>query len=192
MFEPLETNRLIIRNWRASDRELFFKINHDDEVMAFFPFRRNRQQAAELMEILKQDIDNNGFGFTALELKATGEVLGFCGLNQVDIGEYAKPGAIEIGWRLAFQYWGNGYASEAAMALLDFAFTKMNLDEVISFAVIDNLASIAVMERIGMHPVRQRYFSHPGVSESHPHLQMHAYYEITRQDWHKAKNKAAE
>ena len=76
MFDPLLTDRLIIRRWQESDRELFHEINSDEDVMAFFPFRRTRQQSDELMDILNNLIDKNGFSFSAVELKSTGQCVG--------------------------------------------------------------------------------------------------------------------
>ncbi|MEQ9017473.1 MAG: GNAT family N-acetyltransferase, partial [Nitratireductor sp.] len=75
----LETPRLVIRNWQDRDRELFFRINSDDRVMAFFPFRRDRAQAERLFDMLRDGIAGNGYGFAALELRATGAPIGFAG-----------------------------------------------------------------------------------------------------------------
>ena len=77
----LETDRLILRNWRETDRELFHEINSDEQVMQFFPMRRNRYQSDQMMDHVRDGISRNGFGFTPVELKKTGECLGFCGIH---------------------------------------------------------------------------------------------------------------
>ena len=180
----LETDRLIIRNWRDSDRELFHEINSDPRVMEFFPFTRNRLQSDELLARLRDSIVANGFGFTALELKATGECIGFCGLSRTDITGL-PPGMIEIGWRLAVPHWGNGHVTEAGRTLVDFGFNTLGLDEIVSFAVHDNHRSTAVMQRLGMTRDTARDFDHPLVPDSHPHLKRHVFHALNRKDWHK-------
>ena len=150
MFEPLETDRLILRNWQDSDRELFYEINSDEQVMAFFPFRRTRHQANEMMDFLAGEISKNGFGFTPVELRKTRECIGFCGLHKCAEDLNFPKGSVEIGWRLSSRFWGKGYASEAAMKWLEFGFSRLSLDKIVSFAVHDNHASTAVMQRIGM------------------------------------------
>ena len=182
----LETERLIIRNWRDSDRELFHEINSDPRVMEYFPFIRDRLQSDELMQRLRNSIDAEGFGFTAMELRETGECLGFCGLARTNI-EGLPSGMVEIGWRLAVRHWGKGYVSEAARSLLEFGFTTLDLEEIVSFAVFDNFRSIAVMRRIGMTPDPQRDFDHPRVPDTHPHLKRHVLYRLSAQDWRQRK-----
>lgn len=172
----LETERLIIRNWKEDDRDLFHLINSDDQVMAYFPFRRDRAASDKMMDELKQDIAKHGFGFTALELKETGECIGFCGLHYCKAEPVLSRNNIEIGWRLAPQFWGKGYVTEASLRLLDFGFSDLELDEVISFAVHANEKSFAVMKRIGMLHDEAKDFDHPLVPDTHPHLKRHCYY----------------
>lgn len=172
----LETQRLIIRNWKEQDRELFHFINSDDTVMEFFPFRRDRAASDKMMDELKSDIKKDGYGYTALELKESGKCIGFCGLHHCKAEPILSRENIEIGWRLAPQFWGNGYVTEASMRLLEFGFNNLILDEIISFAVESNQNSIAVMERIGMKRDKIKDFDHPRVPDSHPHLKRHLYY----------------
>lgn len=174
----LETQRLIIRNWKEEDRELFHLINSDAEVMAYFPFRRNRAASDKMMDELKQDIAKHGFGYTALELKETGECIGFCGLHFCKAAPIIPAEAIEIGWRLAPQYWGKGYVTEAALRLIEYGFTELALEEIISFAVHTNYKSFSVMKRIGMLHDETMDFDHPLVPDTHPHLKRHLYYRI--------------
>lgn len=178
---PIRTQRLILRNWEERDRDLFHRINSDDRVMEFFPFRRNRAQSDEVMDWMQADIVRDGYGWTAVELLETGECAGFVGLNRSDIAPAAPAGALEIGWRLAPAYWGKGYVTEAASRLLDFAFGKLAEDRVISFAVTANAPSIAVMKRLGM--MWKGEFDKAGIPDTHQHLRRHALYSISREAW---------
>ncbi len=178
----LETERLIIRNWREQDRNLFHIINSDEQVMAFFPFKRSRQQSDEMMNRIQSSISSNGYGFTALELKATNEPIGFCGLADATAEDPQFKELIEIGWRLAPKFWGKGYATEAAKRLLEFGFEELGLSEVVSFAVHNNHRSTSVMERIGMQRRPEQDFDHPGVPDTHPHLKRHVVYVAKRDE----------
>lgn len=179
----LETDRLIVRNWRNSDRELFFEINSHERVMEFFPTRRSREEADELLDRIRGIIDETGIGLYALELKATGEPIGFCGLARTDLEPHLPDGTVEIGWRLAERFWGQGYVTEAANALLTHAFHTLGLDEVVSFAVTVNVRSTSVMRRIGMRHDPARDFDHPRVPDSHPALKRHVLYSISCPEW---------
>ncbi|EDQ33687.1 Acetyltransferase, including N-acetylase of ribosomal protein [Hoeflea phototrophica DFL-43] len=176
--KPLRTERLILRNWEERDRELFHLINSDDQVMEFFPMRRSRAESDGLMDRLADNAETNGFGFTAVEIIQTGEVAGFCGLVPTSGIPVFEDGTIEIGWRLAPQFWGKGIVTEAARCWRYFAFEHLGLERIVSFAVTDNHRSISVMQRIGMSARPDLDFDHPGVPDTHPHLKRHALYEI--------------
>ena len=118
----LTTSRLIIRNWREEDRDLFHEINSDPDVMEFFPRRRNRQESDELFDYLRKLIADTGLGFYALEHTETADTLGFCGIMRTSHEPAIPDGTVEIGWRLAKRHWGAGYVSEAATALLQHGF----------------------------------------------------------------------
>ncbi|EKF20843.1 GNAT family N-acetyltransferase [Nitratireductor pacificus] len=179
----IETKRLILRNWQEGDRALFHRINADETVMEFFPFRRSRAEADALMDRLRDGIAERGFGFAAAEIRATGETIGFVGLHATGDLPALGPGVIEIGWRLAPEYWGKGYVTEAAAAWLEYGFKTLGLDEIVSFAVAHNRRSIAVMRRIGMTRDAEGDFSHPSVPDSHPHLKPHVLYRLSRRNW---------
>ena len=182
--KPIGTQRLVIRNWQEEDRPLFHVINADEEVMRFFPMRRTRAESDALMDRIRDDNERKGYGFAALEMKHDGACIGFAGLQDIrDIVPARPGGAVEIGWRLAPSWWGNGYASEAAQALLRFGFADLGLDEIIAFAVWNNDRSTAVMRRLGMEQVEGGDFDHPRVPDSHPHLRRHVLYRLTRADW---------
>ena len=183
----LETERLRLRSWLDTDRNLFREINADSKVMEFFPFRRTHEEADALLKRLNASIIETGLGFYALELKATGEPIGFCGLSLANMPEIFPAETVEIGWRLATRFWGKGYISEAARALLDFAFDNKHLDAVVSFAVAENHRSTAVMKRLGLHRVASLDFDHPRVPDTHPHLKRHIVYAVTRDEWQHQK-----
>lgn len=181
--KPIRTDRLVLRNWRERDRDLFHRINSDDRVMEFFPFRRDRAQSDALMDLLRDEIDEVGYGFAAVEIAGTGECAGFAGIAEAETEPVLPAGTVEIGWRLTPEFWGKGIASEAARAWLAFGFGEAGLDEIVSFAVCDNHRSTAVMRRIGMTEVPGGAFRHPKVLDTHPHLQTHVLYRITRETW---------
>lgn len=181
--KAIRTERLVLRNWEERDRPLFHHINSDDRVMEFFPFRRDRAQSDAKMDELRDAIERDGFGFAPAEIAATGECIGFVGIVRTDHLPFLPQGTVEIGWRLAPEYWGRGYVSEAARAWLAFGFETLGLDEIVSFAVAANLRSSAVMERIGMKAEPSSDFDHPGVPDSHPHLKRHVFYRLSRADW---------
>lgn len=180
---PMLTQRLVIRNWEPRDAALFHLINSDDVVMEFFPFRRDRTQSDAVLETLSAGIAQKGFGFAALEIRSTGECIGFCGLHADGVVPTLPPGTVEIGWRLAPAHWGKGYVTEAAEAWLAAGFGAMGLGEIVSFAVWNNRRSIAVMERLGMRRDPSGDFDHPRVPRTHPHLQRHVLYRLTKEDW---------
>lgn len=179
----LETARLRIRGWIESDRPLFREINSDPKVMEFFPHRRNDAEADALFDRINGSIQNTGLGFFALELKETCEPMGFCGLAPAVMPAIFPPETIEIGWRLATRYWGKGYVTEAANALLGHAFRNLELKAVLSFAVAENRRSTAVMERIGLKRVPMLDFDHPRVPDDQPRLKHHVVYAATREAW---------
>lgn len=179
----IDTERLILRNWKERDRALFHRINEDDTVMEFFPFRRDRAESDVLMNRLRDGIAERGFGFAAAEIRATGETIGFVGLHVPGDLPALAPGTIEIGWRLAPEFWGKGYVTEAAKVWLAYGFERLGLDEIVSFAVTRNARSIAVMRRIGMTHDQAGDFDHPSVPDSHPDLKPHALYRLSRHAW---------
>lgn len=180
---PIETHRLILRNWEERDRSHFHEINSDEKVMEFFPFRRSRQEADERMDLTRFSIDDIGFGFYAVELKQTGECLGMCGIGQLDMEPEFPPATFEVGWRFAARHWGKGYASESAKAAIADGFLNHGLSDFVAIAVTTNRRSIAVMERIGMARDPDGDFDHPGVPEDQPTLIRHVTYRISRNQW---------
>ena len=183
----ITTERLRLRNWLESDRDLFHEINSDPEVMVFFPFRRDRGQSDALFYRIHQIIASSGFGFYALALAGTDEPIGFCGLARTDLAPQVPDGTVEVGWRLARRHWGKGYASEAATAVRGYGFANRGLSEIVSFAVAGNHRSTAVMTRIGMGPDPSRDFDHPRIPQDQPHLVRHVFYAIGRDAWRSSR-----
>jgi RimJ/RimL family protein N-acetyltransferase len=179
----LETDRLIIRNWEERDREVFHEVNSDEHVMEYFEFRRSRPEADAIMDQWRSGITDTGYGFTALELKSTGECLGICGVGFVVMTQVFPEGTVEIGWRIAARHWGKGYATESAQALLAEGFAIRGLHEIIAFAVPANTRSTNVMRGIGMTHDPKADFDHPRVTDAVPHLKRHVTYRITKEEW---------
>ncbi|WP_075996811.1 GNAT family N-acetyltransferase [Salaquimonas pukyongi] len=185
----LETERLAMRPWRESDRPVFHRLNREDTIMEFFPFRRTPEQADAVMDLLNARIAEHGFGFAALVRRHEGDCIGICGLSRTDLEPFFPDGSVEIGWRLLPETWGKGYVTEAGKRLLAFAFEELKLAEVVSFAVHNNHRSLAVMQRLGMQPDPARNFDHPGVPDTHPHLKRHVCHAISRQQWQNTAQK---
>ena len=188
--KPMRTERLILRNWEDRDRELFHRINSDERVMEFFPFRRDRAAADAKMDEFHAWIEEDGYGFAAAEIAATGECIGFVGLLTTDHVPSLPADTIEIGWRLAPEFWGKGYVTEASEAWLAYGFETLAVDEIVSFAVAENHRSTAVMKRLGMTADPSADFDHPSIPDSHPMLKRHVLYRLSREDW-QARKKAA-
>lgn len=188
---PIRTERLILRNWEERDRALFHRINSDERVMEFFPFRRSRAEADAKLDEFRTGIARDGYGWTAVEVAAGGDCAGFVGLHDAEYLATPSARTFEIGWRLAPEFWGKGYVSEAARAWLAFGFETLDLAEIVSFAVWNNDRSTAVMERIGMHRDPSRDFDHPAVPDTHPQLKRHVFYALSRTDWQRQKRAAS-
>ncbi|TDW66044.1 GNAT family N-acetyltransferase [Kribbella pratensis] len=177
----LTTDRLLLRQWRDSDREPFAALNADPAVMEHFPALQTREQSDDLIDRNIPELDGRGWGLWAMEVKDTGEFIGFTGLNVPTFEAPFLPG-VEIGWRLAKGAWGNGYATEAARAVLAYAFGPAGLSGIVSFTATTNLPSQRVMQRIGMVHDQAGDFDHPRVEDGH-RLQRHVLYRITRAQW---------
>jgi RimJ/RimL family protein N-acetyltransferase len=144
----LRTDRLMLRGWHESDLEPWAAMNADPEVREHFPELLTREQSAASIARFQAELDQRGYGWWAVEVRATGEFIGFTGLDPVD--EEMPFTGVEIGWRLARPAWGHGYATEAALASLAFGFDTLTLPEILAMTPTTNLRSQAVMRRIGM------------------------------------------
>ncbi|MGZ3653364.1 MAG: GNAT family N-acetyltransferase [Bdellovibrionota bacterium] len=170
----IETARLLLRRWREEDLEPFARLNADPRVMEFFPSTMTLEQSAMLMARIENEFGKKGYDVWACEEKVSGKFIGFTGLT-IPWFEAAFTPCVEIGWRLAYEFWGKGYAPEAAAAALKFGFRELGLAEIVSFTARVNLRSIRVMEKIGMEAVPANDFEHPRVAEGHL-LRPHVFY----------------
>ena len=176
----LRTERLLLRPWRDSDRAPFAAMNADPKVMEHFPAVSTREESDAAVDRIVARMEQQGFGLWAVELPGLAAFVGFIGLNRAD-AILGYP-AVEIGWRLAAQHWGRGYATEGARASLAHAFDSLDLDEVVSFATTANDRSRHVMEKIGMTRRPEDDFDHPNVPPAWKGRR-HVLYRITRDQW---------
>lgn len=180
----LETERLHLRAWQFQDYFPFFEMNADPKVMQYFPKLLLKQESDALADRFQQVIQQHGWGFWAIELKATGQFIGFTGLHHQP-SQFSFSPCTEIGWRLARQAWGQGYATEAAHACLYFAFHQLGLDRVVAFTPIQNRPSFAVMQRLKMQEIDR--FAHPALTADHL-LSAHRLCEIRTNDFKNPQN----
>jgi ribosomal-protein-alanine N-acetyltransferase len=166
------TDRLLLRRWRAEDRGPFARINADRRVMRYMPATLDRPASDALLERFEADFECEGFAPWALE--RGGELLGFTGLARVR-PPLPFAGQVEIGWRLRYEAWGAGYATEAARACVGQAFTDLGLRELVSFTSVVNRRSRAVMGRLGM--TQRDEFEHPLLAPGH-RLRAHVLYRL--------------
>jgi RimJ/RimL family protein N-acetyltransferase len=176
----LETERLLLRRWKDSDREQFHKMNSDPAVMEFLPKLVSREESDAMIVRIEEHFEQHGFGWWALEIKETGEFIGFTGLAVPKFESHFTP-CVEVGWRLASPYWHKGYATEAAKAAVHFGFSEKGLKEIVSFTVPANRPSIAVMERLGMTRNPHEDFDHPKLPEEDK-LRRHVLYRLRSND----------
>jgi RimJ/RimL family protein N-acetyltransferase len=172
----LETERLILRRWKDSDREPFAAMNADARVMEFFPDTLTREESDELIENIESHFDNRGFGLFATELKAESQLIGFIGLHVASFQAHFTP-CVEIGWRIAVPYWGKGLATEGSREVIRFAFDRLKLENLVSFTVPENVASRRLMEKLGMTHNPAEDFDHPKLPPGH-RLRRHVLYRL--------------
>jgi len=185
MSEGLTTKRLVLRSWRESDRQPFRHLNADPRVMEFMPGTLSAQSSDEVMERIETHFERNGYGLFAAELSSTNAFIGFIGLAIPNFEAPFMP-AVEIGWRLAAEYWELGLATEGAREALRYAFEDLAFPEVVSFTVPSNVRSRRVMEKLGMTHNADDDFDHPMLPEGHP-LRRHVLYRLDRGNWMQSK-----
>lgn len=174
----LETSRLILRKWKPEDLEPFSRMNSHPSVMRFFPKLLNKSETEKLIHKINEHWEKFGFGLFALEEKFSGKFFGFTGIMYTNFNSFFTP-VLEIGWRLDQNFWGKGYAKEAAMASLKFGFENSLSREIVSFTSRINHASRGVMNSIGLHYSGE--FEHPRVKIGSP-LRTHVLYRISSED----------
>jgi RimJ/RimL family protein N-acetyltransferase len=166
--------RLRLRCWRAADLDPFAALSADPEAMDFFPATLSRAESAAMIERLQARIDAQGWGLWCADID--GHCAGFIGLAVPSFEAPFTP-CVEIGWRLARRYWGQGYATEGARLALAFGFSALGLAEIVSFTAVANQRSRRVMEKLGMTRDPADDFDHPKLPAGHP-LQRHVLYRL--------------
>ena len=166
------TERLKLRRWLDSDRILFREMNSDPVVMRHMPWLNTPAQSDAAVDRIVSHFERYGFGLWAVALRYDGTFIGFTGLQHVPFQAPFTP-AVEIGWRLRAEYWGRGFATEAARYVLHKAFTDFQLKEIVAMTTSENSASIRVIEKLGMQRDKNSDFMHPLIPEDHrlcPHI----------------------
>jgi RimJ/RimL family protein N-acetyltransferase len=182
----LETERLVLRAWQDDDLDPLAELCADPEVMRYFPSPISREKSQLLISKCVEKQGEFGFCMAPIELKATGEFLGFVGLNKPDYGAPLPfDPCVEIGWRLKQSAWGKGYASEAAREWLRFGFETISLEEIVAFTIPDNTPSQNLMTRIGMTRDTDGDFLHPALPSDHP-IALHVLYRLSKKDWQRS------
>ena len=156
----LTTHRLTLRHWRDEDSESFAAMNADPRVREYYPSVLTQAESDASMGRIRGHFEEHGFGNWAVELRGRPGLIGYAGISHPSFPSPCGP-CVEIGWRLAFAYWGHGYATEAAEAVVVAAFEKIGLAEIVSFATVGNLRSRRVMEKLGMSHDPADDFDHP-------------------------------
>ena len=148
---PITTSRLKLRRWRSEDLEPFAAMCSDPEVMRYIGSGDTRtvEQSAASILAFEREWETKRYGLFAVELTASSQLIGFAGLSEPTFLPELLP-AVEAGWRFTRQSWGNGYATEAARAVLDFGLIELGLPEIVSVHQVGNGASGRVMQKLGM------------------------------------------
>lgn len=175
--QTLLTLRVRLRLWQPTDWPAFAALNADAGVMQHFPAPLTRTQSDAMADKVQMLIARQGWGFWAAEHRGTRQFMGFVGLGLPSAPLPFQP-CVEIGWRLARPWWGQGLASEAARAALAFAWDTLQLPEVVAFTATANTRSEAVMQRLGMRRDATT-FEHPALPPGHP-LRAHWLYRLQR------------
>jgi RimJ/RimL family protein N-acetyltransferase len=174
----IETDRLILRVWRDADLEPYADIMVHADVGQWLGGPFSRDQAYERVVRFATSLEETGLGRLAIERKSDGRMIGHCGLAPAPEGP-SVPQGLEIGWALAPDAWGCGYAVEAARAVIADGFARTDAPEILAFTGTTNLRSQAVMQRLGMTRMPERDFDHPLLANDHP-LRRHIVYSAPR------------
>lgn len=177
----ITTERLVLRPWKETDFTPFAAMNADPKVREYFPSILTRQESDESATVISEIIEKTGWGFWAVSAPGVADFIGFIGLQPVPYEAHFTP-AVEIGWRLAQEFWGKGYATEGAFATLQYGFETLKLAEIVSLTAVSNVPSRNVMQKIGMQRTPDDDFDHPKVPIGHK-LRRHVLYRLQYQEW---------
>ena len=179
-----ETGRLLLREWRDADRQVFLDHLNSEAVMRWLGGVQSEADYVAAFDRLESYQRDFGHTFWIVERKVDGEVLGFCGLKRVNAEAAPNPGDFEVGWRLRESAWGQGFAKEAAIASLDLAFGRFAAPHVVALTVPGNRGSWGLMERIGMRRRTDLDYHDPRFG---PDLNPTIVYAIEAADWPAAR-----
>jgi len=179
----VKTKRLVLRPWYEDDFEPFAQMNSDPRVMEYFPSILSRQESDALAQRISTKLQEQGWGLWAVSVPEVSNFIGFIGLSRPSFSAHFTP-AVEVGWRLAYDFWGQGYATEGALEALKYGFETLNLNEIVSITAVKNDRSRGVMKKIGMHHDPVDDFDHPKVPEGHQ-LRHHVLYRLNQNEWMK-------
>jgi ribosomal-protein-alanine N-acetyltransferase len=185
---PLHTGRLTLRSWEDRDRAPFAALSADAVVMQYLTPLPTPEAANAWIDRQRAQFAQYGFGYWAVELRETGQLVGAVGLSRPSYQAHFTP-AVGVGWRLARPFWGCGYASEAAEAALQFGFEQLGLDEIVAITIPANLRSKQVMRRLGMSYSSADDFDHPNLPEGHPRRRC-VLFRHSRGDWARTRSVA--
>ncbi len=175
----LETPRLVLRDWCDADVEPWSRMSADPRMMEFFPETYDRARSESSAAAMRAQLEADGYGWWAVEVKGGPAFAGIIALQLVPAEMPFAP-AMEVGWRLAFEVWGHGLATEGARAALSFAFERLRRDEVVALTAATNLRSQRVMQNLAMSRDPAEDFEHPKLEPGHP-LRKHVLYRINRE-----------
>ncbi len=172
------TPRLRLRRWRPADLEPFAALNADPAVMEHFPSTLSREESEAMFGRMEEHFKKHGYGLWAVEVRGQAPFIGYIGLAVPSFEASFTP-CVEIGWRLARPWWGQGLATEGARAALAYGFERLGLEEIVAFTVPGNTRSRRVMEKLGMRYSED--FAHPRIEVGHP-LRRHVLYRLKKGD----------
>lgn len=170
----LRSSRLVLRAWKAADRAPFARMNASPTVMQYFAGVLSRAESDALFDRCQSHLAEHGWGLWAVEIPGVTAFAGFVGLSRARF-EAAFTPCVEIGWRLDERFWGQAYATEGALAALDYGFGHLRLPQIVSFTATANVRSRRVMERIGLAYDPAEDFDHPALPAGHA-LRRHVLY----------------
>lgn len=182
----LKTQRLILRPWKEDDLVPFAQLNQDPLVMEFYAHLLSKEESDILAQKIQNDYAYREYGFWAVEVPGVAPFIGYVGLSDWNLDMYFAP-CIDIGWRIASEYWGKGYATEAAREVLRFGFEYLQIPEILSMATLHNVRSHRVMQRLGMKTDPKENFEHPKVPKGHP-LSWRVLYRLRKEEFDLGKS----
>jgi RimJ/RimL family protein N-acetyltransferase len=177
----LTSARLRLRLWRDEDLEPYAALNADLRVREFFPSVQTYKESADSMQFIRDHWQRRGFGLWAVEVIGGAPFIGFIGLSVPSFDAPFMP-CVELGYRLAFDHWGHGYATEGSRAAITFGFATGGLTEIVAMTAVGNERSRRVMERLGMRRNPADDFDHPNIVSGH-RLRRHVLYRLTAHEW---------